>query len=77
MRDQLQALNNVRFSDSEWRRLVNTWLNKPSDTIIDKIRKIHDDYIHDFVFDDGRIQNIYLLDKKILARNKVQVIRPV
>ena len=74
VRDQLQALNNVRFSDSEWRRFVNTWLNKPSDTIIDKIRKIHDDYIHDFVFDDGRIQNIYLLDKKILARNKVQVI---
>ena len=74
VRDQLQALNNVRFSDSEWRRFVNTWLNKPSDTIIDKIRKIHDDYIHDFVFDDGRIQNIYLLDKKTLARNKVQVI---
>jgi type I restriction enzyme R subunit len=27
------------------------------------------------VFDDGRIQNIYLLDKKHVARNKVQVIK--
>jgi type I restriction enzyme, R subunit len=25
-----------------------------------KTRKIHDDYVHDFVFDDGRIQNIRL-----------------
>jgi type I restriction enzyme R subunit len=44
--------------------LCETWLDKPSDGIVDKTRKIHDDYIHDFVFDDGRIQNIYLLDKK-------------
>ena len=40
-----------------------------------KPAKIHDDYIHDFVFDDGRIKNIYLLDKKNIARNKVQVIK--
>src|SRR5690606_18229970 len=29
----------------------------------------------DFVFNDGRIQNIYLLDKKNIARNKIQVIK--
>ncbi len=74
VREQLQALNNTQFSNSEWQRFVDTWLNKPSDTVIDKTRKIHNDYIYDFVFDDGRIQNIYLLDKKTLARNKVQVI---
>ena len=27
------------------------------------------------MFDDGRIQNIYLVDKKNLSRNKVQVIK--
>lgn len=74
VRTQLQALNNVQFSDAEWLRFVDTWLDKPSDSIVDKTRKIHDDYIHDFVFDDGRIKNIYLLDKKNIARNKVQVI---
>ena len=75
VREQLQALNQVTFSESEWRRFVETYLDKPSDSSVDKSRKIHDDYIHDFTFDDGRIQNIYLVDKKTIARNKVQVIK--
>ena len=74
VRTQLQALNSVQFSDAEWLRFVDTWLDNPGDSIVGKARKIHDDYIHDFVFDDGRIKNIYLLDKKNIARNKVQVI---
>ena len=75
VRVQLQALNSVEFLEGEWQRFVETYLDKPSDTIVDKTRKIHDDYIHDFVFDDGRIKNIYLVDKKNIARNKVQVIK--
>ncbi|ELG9636341.1 type I restriction endonuclease subunit R [Salmonella enterica] len=75
VREQLQALNNMQFADGEWLRFVETWLDKPSDGIVDKTRKIHNDYIHDFVFDDGHIQNIYLVDKKNIARNKVQVIK--
>jgi len=75
VRVQLQALNAVQFSDAEWQRFVESWLDKPSDGIVEKTRKVHDDYIHDFVFDDGRIQNIYLLDKKHVARNKLQVIK--
>ncbi|MEC8629828.1 MAG: type I restriction endonuclease subunit R [Pseudomonadota bacterium] len=75
VRVQLEQLNNVTFSDDEWKRFVETYLDKPSDNIVDKTRKIHDDYIHDFVYDDGRIQNIYLFDKKNMARNKLQVIK--
>jgi type I restriction enzyme R subunit len=75
VRVQLQALNKVQFADGEWLRFVETFLDRPSDSIADKTRKIHDDYIHDFVFDDGRIQNIYLLDKRNIAHNKVQVIK--
>ncbi|WP_447954478.1 HsdR family type I site-specific deoxyribonuclease [Klebsiella grimontii] len=75
VREQLQTLNNMQFADSEWIRFVETWLDRPSDGIVDKTRKIHTDYIHDFVFDDGHIQNIYLVDKKNIARNKVQVIK--
>ena len=75
LRDQVQHLNNMQFSEGEWLRFVETWLDKPSDSIVDKTRKIHDDYIHDFVFDDGRIKNIYLMDKKNIARNRCQVIR--
>lgn len=74
VRLQLQSLNSVSFSDAEWIRFVEEYLDKPSDSIVEKTRKIHDDYIYDFVFDDGHIQNIYLIDKKNIARNKVQVI---
>ena len=75
VRVQLQTLNNVQFADAEWQRFVTQWLDKPSEGIVDKTRKVHDDYVHDFVFDDGRIQNIYLFDKKHIARNRLQVIQ--
>ncbi|MCE2563107.1 type I restriction endonuclease subunit R [Komagataeibacter sp. FNDCF1] len=75
IRVQLQTLNDVQFTDKEWVRFVETYLDRPSDTATDKTRKIHDDYIFDFVFDDGRIQNIYLVDKANVCRNKVQVIK--
>jgi type I restriction enzyme R subunit len=74
IRVQLQSLNNVTFSEGEWARFVEEYVDKPSDNLVEKTRKIHDNYIHDFVFDDGHIQNIYLVDKRNVARNKVQVI---
>ena len=75
VRVQLQSLNNVTFTNAEWIRFVEEYLDKPSDNLVEKTRKIHDNHIHDFVFDDGHIQNIYLVDKKNIARNKVQVIK--
>jgi len=74
VRVQLQNLNDMQFTNSEWQRFLIEYLDKPSDNITDKTRKVHDDYIYDFVFDDGHIQNIYLVDKKNMTRNKVQVI---
>jgi len=74
VRVQLQSLNNMEFSDAEWSRFVEEYLDKPSDNFVEKTRKIHDNYIYDFVFDDGHIQNIYLVDKKNITRNKLQVI---
>lgn len=74
-RKQLQELNNVVFTDSEWKRYVEEYLDKSSDTLVEKTRKLQDDYIYDFVFDDGHIKNIYLVDKTNIARNKVQVIK--
>jgi type I restriction enzyme R subunit len=64
----------MQFLDGEWQRFVAEYLDNPRDNMIDKTRKIHHDHIYDFVFDDGHIQNIYLLDKKNIAHNKLQVI---
>ena len=71
---QLQILNDVEFSDAEWTRFCEEYLDRPSDNHIDKTRKIHSDYIYDFVFDDGHIKNIYLVDKEDITKNKMQVI---
>jgi len=74
VRVQLQILNAVEFSNAEWVRFCEEYLDRPSDNHIDKTRKIHNDYIYDFVFDDGHIQNIYLVDKEDIVKNKMQVI---
>lgn len=74
VREQLQKLNNMQFSDAEWARFLVEYLDKPAESLIDKTRKIHHNHIYDFVFDDGHIQNIYLLDKKHIHRNMLQVI---
>lgn len=73
-RKQIETLNKMTFSDDEWKRFCAEYLDKPSDNLIDKTEKIHNNYIYDFVFDDGHIQNIYLVDKKDITRNKLQVI---
>lgn len=73
-RTQIQTLNQVQFSDPEWNRFITEYLDKPGESIVEKTRKIQDNHIHDFVFDDGHIQNIYLADKQNIARNKIQVI---
>ncbi len=75
VRVQLQQLNDVQFTDAEWKRFEENYLDPASESSTDKARKLHEDYIHDFVFDDGHIENIYLLDKKNVLRNKLQVIK--
>ena len=74
IRVQLQILNNTQFNEGEWKRFCEEYLDKPSDNHVDKTRKIHNDYIYDFVFDDGHIQNIYLVDKTNITKNRMQVI---
>ena len=74
LKTQMETLNGVVFSEIEWLRFLEEYLNKPSDGLIDRTRKLHDNHIYDFIFDDGHIQNIYLWDKKNISRNKLQVI---
>ena len=58
LRRQLEAFNNVVFSDAEWERLLTEYLDNPSDTLIEKTEKLHHDDAYQFRFDDGREQNI-------------------
>ena len=74
VREKIEKLNSVSFSNEEWARFNKEYLDNPSDTHTDKMNKIHNDYIYDFVFDDGHIKNIYLLNKKNLAKNALEVV---
>ncbi|QEY26027.1 type I restriction endonuclease subunit R [Neisseria zalophi] len=74
LREQVQKLNHITFSDNEWQRFLEEYLHRPSENLIERTRKIHDNHIYDFIFDDGHIKNIALLDKKNITRNHVQVI---
>ena len=74
---QIERLNNVSFSKSEWDRFLTEYLDSPKDGMIEKTRKIQEDYIYDFTFDDGHLQNIKIIDKKNIHNNFLQVVNQV
>ena len=74
---QIEKLNKVTFTDAEWQRFVVEYLDCPNEGLVEKTRKIQENHIYDFVFDDGRIKNIFILDKKNIHNNSMQVINQV
>ena len=74
---QIERLNNVSFTKSEWERFLTEYLDSPKDGMIEKTRKIQEDYIYDFTFDDGHLQNIKIIDKNNIHNNFLQVVNQV
>ncbi len=74
---QIERLNNITFSDSEWERFLIEYLDAPNDGMIEKTRKIQENYIYDFTFDDGYSKNIKIIDKKNIHNNHLQVVNQV
>ena len=77
LKTQIEKLNNVSFTKSEWDRFLTEYLDAPKDGMIEKTRKIQEDYIYDFTFDDGHLQNIKIIDKKNIHNNFLQVVNQV
>jgi type I restriction enzyme R subunit len=74
LRRQLELLNDFTFTDGEWNRFFAECLANPNEEIVEKTRKIQDDHIQILKRDDGTTKNIYLLDKKNIHNNRLQVI---
>ena len=74
LRVQLQKLNNYTFTDGEWERFFRENLANKNDDIVAKTTKIQEDYIQVLKCDDGQSKNIYLIDKKNIHNNYLQVI---
>ncbi len=74
LRTQLEMLNDYKFSESEWSNFFNNNIANNNDGIVEKTRKIQEDHIQVLRKDDGTSKNIYLLDKKNIHNNRLQVI---
>ena len=74
LRKQLELLNDYSFSDKEWERFFKTAIANENEGIVDKTRKIQTDHVQVLTRNDGTSKNIYLLDKKNIHNNRLQVI---
>jgi type I restriction enzyme R subunit len=74
LRKQLELLNDFTFTDSEWDKFFTECIANTNEGIVEKTRKIQDDHIQILKREDGTTKNIYLLDKKNIHNNRLQVI---
>jgi type I restriction enzyme R subunit len=74
LRKQLERLNTDNFSDNEWDHFFKNSIANPNAGIEEKTKIIQEDYIQLLSGDDGVVRNIYLIDKKNIHNNHLQVI---
>lgn len=74
LRRQIERLNEIEFTDGEWKRFFKGEIAKESNGIREKAFTIQRDYKKSFLRDDGTQVNISLIDKKDVHHNITQVI---
>ncbi|MCR5046008.1 MAG: type I restriction endonuclease subunit R [Treponema sp.] len=74
LRLQLEKLNNFKFTDNEWKTFFSQSIASSNDGIVEKTRRIQEDYIQVLKRDNGESKNIYLIDKQNIHNNSLQVL---
>lgn len=74
LRERLEELNNIKFTDSEWEQFFTTAIANPNDKIEDKTQTIQEDYVKVLKREDDTSKNIRLIDKKNVHNNRLQVL---
>jgi type I restriction enzyme R subunit len=74
LRRQLEVLNGITFSDSEWDRFFGQCIAGSTDGIVEKTARIQEDHVQILKRDDGTSKNIYLIDKRNIHNNRLQVL---
>ncbi len=74
LRQQMNRLNGLTLSDSEWKRLFEQHIASTQMTIEDKTERIQKTEIVNITLDNGNSQNIKLIDKKNIHNNHLQVL---
>lgn len=74
LRKQLELLNHYTFTDKEWDTFFKHKISNNNEGIVEKTRKIQEDYVQNLTREDGSTMNISLIDKKNIHNNRLQVI---
>lgn len=74
LRRQLEKLNNLKFSEAEWQQFFDTCIAGANDDLLEKTKRIQEDFIQVLKRDQGSDKNIYLIDKNNIHNNSLQVI---
>lgn len=74
LRKQLELLNNYSFTDKEWDSFFKHKIANHNEGIVEKTRKIQEDYVQNLTRENGTTMNISLIDKKNIHNNRLQVI---
>lgn len=74
LRQQMDRLNKVELTDSEWQQLFNGYIAKPDDSVMEKADRIQRNEIVHITRDDGSSLNIKLIDKTDIFNNQLQVL---
>ena len=74
LRKQLELLNNYIFTDKEWDGFFKHKIANNNEGIVEKTRKIQEDYVQNLIRENGTTMNISLIDKKNIHNNRLQVI---
>ena len=74
LRRQLELLNNYSFTDKEWDSFFKHKIANNNEGIVEKTRKIQEDYVQNLIRENGTTMNISLIDKENIHNNRLQVI---
>ena len=74
LRIQLERLNQYSFTDKEWESFFKNKIANANEGIVEKTRKIQEDYVQNLTREDGTTMNISLIDRKNIHNNRLQVI---
>lgn len=74
LRVQLELLNGITFSDSEWSTFFTEKIANETAGIVDKAAIIQEDHVQLLRREDGTVKNIYLIDKQNIHNNRLQVL---
>jgi type I restriction enzyme R subunit len=59
LKKQLERLNKFQFTDKEWNKFLIEYLDNPNQGIVEKTKKIQEDYIYPLRREDGSLFNVF------------------